>query len=248
MQYHEGFLLKATSGNVLELPEQMLNQTSLQPPKASPRPSKRDNVAHRQKPLTALRPQLQRNSVRLPPQPALMAMTFIAKHKLRRRRRAEVLRIETTRVESRRDLEDEARRSQLRELGAKLQVLIFITMGLVISSSYRNHFADMSPSDTSPQQRPLRMHVDLKVEIWGLEMDVGLVLLLLLMMRRQVMEAVHNNINTEIRGNRGTVETHTTTTYANITNIKGNGNYVAETGTMEKVTASAEVTVEVPPE
>lgn len=121
-------------------------------------------------------------------------------------------------------------------------------MGLVISSSYRNHFADMSPSDTSPQQRPLRMHVDLKVEIWGLEMDVGLVLLLLLMMRRQVMEAVHNNINTEIRGNRGTVETHTTTTYANITNIKGNGNYVAETGTMEKVTASAEVTVEVPPE
>lgn len=117
----------------------------------------------------------------------------------------------------------------------------------MISKSYRDHFIDTSPSDTPPHERPVRMRIDLKVEMYGLEIPVGLVLLLLFVIRRQVLEASHDH-NAEIRGDRNVVQMNNSTNVTNVNYIRGHGNYVAEIGTMEKVTGSAKVTFKVPSE
>ncbi|ETS83165.1 hypothetical protein PFICI_05041 [Pestalotiopsis fici W106-1] len=168
------------------------------------------DIADSQRCLPPLHRPLQLRSVRLRSHPALLAITFIARHKL---------------IISQRAAGEEARARQLQQLKEQIRSYVLVTLGLVISKSYRNHYTDPSPSNTEPHQRPVRISLDLKIELHGLEIEAGLALLLLLILYGQVLEASRNH-GTEIHGNGNVIEMNVT----NNNNINGNDNVVTEIG------------------
>ncbi|KAI0177520.1 hypothetical protein BJ166DRAFT_25121 [Pestalotiopsis sp. NC0098] len=220
------------SDNVLDLPQQTGRRTTLPPLKTNSGPRVNANLADSQRCSTPFRAHLNVNNARLRSHPALLAITFITNTKITR---------------SQRIADEQARQRKLQDFIEKLQVLIFITLSLVISKAYRNHFADASPSDTPPHQRPVRVHFDLKVEIWGFEIDIGHFLLLLLVVRRQVRAAARHN-ESQINGDGNVVNMNINRTTQFIYNrySGGDGRSGVRIASTEETTDSTRVSVETP--